>query len=287
MNVLRNLLTALAAFCMLCFALPSVAQSKPHWVSKKEAKFNKERSNDTYEFIKVENFGADINVLRQERLETLAFEIAARNGHNGSNAVIEPIGEADNFGCYREARIIFEHPQRSVYQVYLIDDHEVFEDNFDLTFDFTLYQIYAVSRCNVTPLFDDFNIVKSDNKQALVLSLVPGMGQLYKEQKVKAYTIWGIEAGLIAASIIFENERSRLDRIDKIKGNRHSRVVGYEEFRNLSLIAAGVVYVYNLVDAAVSKGPRRLEVNKRNDASVSLAPAVFRDGAGVTFSLNF
>ena len=285
MKLLRNIITLFTVASLLCCALPASAQmqSKPHWVGNKESSYNKRRSNDTYEIIKVENFGPDINVLRRERLEVLAMEISERNGHQGVPAVIEPIGAADSYGCYREARIIFELPRRSVYRVLLIDDHEVFEDNLDMTFDFTLYQIYAVSRCNVEPLFDNFNIVKTDNAQATVLSIIPGVGQLYKEQFAKAFTIWGLEAGLISAALIFEKERS------KFKGlGQHSRELGYEEFRNLSLMAAGVVYIYNLIDAAVSKGPRRLNIEKKSDTQMSIAPALFNDGsAGVAFSWSF
>ena len=285
MTLLRNIITFFAVASLLCCALPASAQmqSKPHWVGNKESSYNKRRSNDTYEIIKVENFGPDINVLRRERLEVLAMEISERNGHQGVQAVIEPIGEADGYGCYREASIVFEIPRRSVYRVLLIDDHEVFEDNLDMTFDFTLYQIYAVSRCNVEPLFDNFNIVETDNVQATVLSIIPGVGQLYKEQFAKAFTIWGLEAGLISAALIFEKERTKFKRLGE-----NSREVGYKEFRNLSLMAAGVVYIYNLIDAAVSKGPRRLHIEKKNDTQVSIAPAFFGDGsAGVAFSWSF
>lgn len=285
MKLLRNIMALFAVASLLCCALPASAQmqSKPHWVGNKESSYNKKRSNDTYEIIKVENFGPDINVLRRERLEVLAMEISERYGHQGIEATIEPIGNADSYGCYREAYIIFELPRRSVYQVMLIDNHEVFEDNLDMTYDYTLYQIYAVSRCNVTPVFDNFNIVGTDNKQATLLSIIPGLGQFYKEQFAKAYTIWGLEAGLISAALIFEKERTKFKRLGE-----NSREVGYKEFRNLSLMAAGVVYIYNLIDAAVSKGPRRLNIEKKSETQMSLAPALFNDGsAGVTFSLRF
>ena len=285
MKLLRNIMALFAVASLLCCALPASAQmqSKPHWVGGKESSYNKRRSNDTYEIIKVENFGPDINVLRRERLDVLAMEISERSGHQGVQAIIEPIGEADSYGCYREARIVFELPRRSVYRVLLIDDHEVFDDNLDMTYDFTLYQIYAVSRCNVEPVFDNFNIVETDNVQATVLSIIPGVGQLYKEQFAKAYTIWGLEAGLISAALIFEKERTKFKRLGE-----NSREVGYKEFRNLSLMAAGVVYIYNLIDAAVSKGPRRLHIEKKNDTRVSIAPAFFGDGsAGVAFSWSF
>ena len=285
MKLLRNIITLFTVVLLWCCVLPVSAQvqSKPHWVGNKESSYNKRRSNDTYEIIKVENFGPDINVLRRERLEVLAMEISERNGHQGVPAVIEPIGAADSYGCHREARIVFELPRRSVYRVMLIDDHEVFEDNLDMTYDFTLYQIYAVSRCNVEPVFDNFNIVKTDNAQATVLSIIPGVGQLYKEQFAKAFTIWGLEAGLISAAIIFNYEGN------KYKDMPHnSKELGYKEFRNLSLMAAGVVYIYNLIDAAVSKGPRRLHIEKNSGTKMSIAPALFNDGsAGVAFSLSF
>ena len=68
----------------------------------------------------------------------------------------------------------------------------------------------------------------------------------------------------------------------------NSKELGYKEFRNLSLMAAGVVYIYNLIDAAVSKGPRRLHIEKKSDTQMSIAPALFNDGsAGVAFSWSF
>lgn len=54
--------------------------------------------------------------------------------------------------------------------------------------------------------------------------------------------------------------------------------------RNLCIGVAGCLYVYNLIDAAVSKGSRHVVVKK---PKLQVLPSASSEGAGMTLSFNF
>ena len=61
----------------------------------------------------------------------------------------------------------------------------------------------------------------------------------------------------------------------------------WRNVRNVSIGVAVATYVYNLIDAATSKGARRVKVHKRAGEGLTFTPDVWTDGAGMTFSYTF
>lgn len=98
--------------------------------------------------------------------------------------------------------------------------------------------------------------------------LVPGWGQLYKGSKAKGSCILGGEVLLIGGIIVSENLRS--DYIRKARqtlniGFRRTYVTRADQWENVRnvFIAGGVaLYVYNVIDAIVAPGRKRV-VNSR------------------------
>lgn len=285
---------------LACLLLPLIAtaQSKPRWVQKGVKAMNKARTNDTYEFISTEAFGADVNTLRREHLKPLVERIADKYELSASSAKIDTLSMAggnatvaDSTAVTTDYRITFTGDSMAVFHARLVDEYDAFEDFADQTYDWTLYRLYAVSGKNVIPIYDDYELTRTYRGAAAALSLIPGLGQIYKGQKAKGFAIMGTEAALIGSVIAFTVKQHRYYRnADNGMANPdswRSKAHSWKQMRNLGIGLAGGLYIYNLIDAALSKGSRRVIVRKPKGTDMAIAPILSQDGAGLALVLQF
>ena len=139
------------------------------------------------------------------------------------------------------------------------------------------------------PEFDDFtacNDTKSyrDIDALWKSALLPGWGQVDKNHKVLGFSIMGIEATLLIASIV--NYNNATDDLRKYNERYFSNLEDYNFHRKkyyTLLSAAGVVYALNLVQAYVMKPRYKMD-------GIALAPVIiptdgaFATGLGLTFN---
>lgn len=291
---MKNLSRFLLLFLFIGATFAIHAQDKPRWAQKDVSSLEKERTNDTYRFVKFETFGGDLDQLRKERLDTLVQYFADTYALDREKATVTPISgdmqfrsvPNDENGDERVQStylITFNTPTPVKFYAELVDEYVSLDENVDMTFDYTLYQLYAVSTSTdgVEPKFDDFKLTRSYNAKALAMSIVPGWGQLYKGQETKAYCIMGAEVVFIGTAIVCDIKRSKHEK-NKIKhpefiDSYHSKAKSWRTMRNISIGCASIVYIYNLCDAAFSKGARQVLVSKPKGTSVALAPSVVYD----------
>lgn len=162
--------------------------------------------------------------------------------------------------------------------------------NYHLT---TLYQ----KSLNQNPYFDEVELTTNYGARGLWRSaIVPGWGQFYKGSYLKGGLILGGTVGLVVGTIYTESQRS--DYVNKI-GKTHDVNIKkayatkrdhFATGRNVCIGALAALYVYNLVDAVVAPGARRVVVSKRDNTSFSymIAPTLMDDGspaiaAAITF----
>lgn len=295
-----NRLLIIALF--LLTGMAAVAQDKPRWAIKGVSDLNTQRTNQTYNFVKFETFGGDLAALRNESTNPLVEYLCSTFGLSDDNASVEQI-TADAMterslpndpdatpGVTRDYKVTFAGNTPSTFYARLIDEYVSFDDNVDETYDYTLYQLFEVSNREdgVMPTYDDCDFTRSYNTQALVRSIIPGLGQYYKGQNLKAYCIWGGEAVFIAAALWCEKRRADyaddrnhfLAEGDLISWDSYrSKSQSWRVFRNIAIGGAIGVYVYNLLDAALSKGPRQVVVRKNStsDVSLAIAPSLLTD----------
>ncbi len=121
-------------------------------------------------------------------------------------------------------------------------------------------------------------------------SLIPGAGQFVKGSYLKGGLFLGGTAVGAAAIILCENQRAnyakkmkeRPQHFDFYRNKKSSWKTG----RNIAIGATAAVYLYNLIDAAIAPGRRRVVVNKRK-YQYSLAPVVTDNEIGIGFAMNF
>lgn len=111
---------------------------------------------------------------------------------------------------------------------------------------------------------------------------------MYKGSKGKGITILLAEAAAIGGIIFCENGRASyeskmLSQPQFIKTNK-TKVDNFETARNCCIGAAAAIYVYNLIDAVVAPGAKRLSIEPNR---VQLAPFATKDFGGFSLSYRF
>ena len=98
----------------------------------------------------------------------------------------------------------------------------------------------------------------------------------------------GAEIAMVGGIVAFEGLRSSYS--SKISSTHNAQQKSdyidgantCSNLRNICIAGAAAVYIWNVVDAIVSKGPRRVLLS-----DASLAPYVSPDGIGLAMSINF
>ena len=288
MNIRIITMLLVAATCMTVSAQP-----KPHWVQKGVKAMNNECSNKSYGFHTFATFGADINQLEAERFKPLMEYVSKEYGTDMDGMKLDSLSSDS---CSRTTyRLSFLSQDGKVSEVFaqLVDDWSRYDDNVD-SWGFEMYQLYAVSERNVQPQFDKFSFTDNYGIKPLFLSIIPGLGQIYKGQDAKGYAILGTEAMLLAGGVYSVTEVGRYNRLAKknpeVYDSYQSKATTYRQIRNACFIAGGALYIYNLIDAAISKGKRRVVIERQNNAGAEFAfsPMITEcGGIGVGMSVKF
>lgn len=150
--------------------------------------------------------------------------------------------------------------------------------NYHLT---TLY----MQSLNKNPWFDDVEVTTKYGLKGLWRSaIVPGWGQLYKGSTLKGGLIM-VGSVVFIGGIIY-TETLRKDYMNKISKTHNSdnireykrRADGFATARNICIAGLGALYVYNVIDAIVAPGAKRIVTHKTaNGGGISLLPSINQD----------
>ncbi len=152
-------------------------------------------------------------------------------------------------------------------------------------------RLYAKSELHGKPIFDEVEYNNKYGVEGLVRSLVPGWGQIYKGSKIKGGLIIAGEAlgiGGIVLSYSMKASYEKLMKEDPKHMKDYSRSADMWQNIGYGAIAfTAAVYIYNLIDAAVAPGARRVIVLPRQNA-LTIAPAFTTEGSvGLAMKYNF
>ena len=143
-----------------------------------------------------------------------------------------------------------------------------------------LTKLYAKSISEKFYGFENLEVTTKYGAKGLWRSvIIPGWGQFHKGDNLKGTLFLGGTAACAVSIIITEAQRSDYNRrltqthdINQIK-NYQTKRDNAATARNVCIGAAGALYVYNLIDAMVAPGARRI-VQSKNRKSYSFAPSL-------------
>lgn len=290
-----------AGFVVLCLLLMCISLHAktieksdvrpPEWVKKGEAKYNRQRSNDTYYFKVIENSGASLEAIKNQNLSALATYIGQAN--QISSSVQANIAFDASTGDEKDEYVISYHTESSTEEFHakLVDEYWELKrlDNGQQMYAY--YALFAVSATKQMPHYDQFFTTKSYGGAGLARSIVPGMGQIYKGQVGKGTGIMISEAAGIASIIYCESMRSsyhnKMIEQPKFAKEYHNKETNWQMARNISIGVTAAIYVYNLIDAALASGAKRVVIKKSNRNDFSMRPANVYGNAGLALSFTF
>ena len=273
--------------CCLLTSPGASAAVKPQWVRQGEEAMNRKRISENYKFKVFHTWDADLTFLQARKfdpLKTYVRELYGANALTMSLDSLESVGTGDII-----YRVSFTDASGEDGYVYAkkVDEYCYFDDFEANNFVFEYYQLYAVSDKNILPVFDEFVIHQDDNVTATALSIVPGLGQLYKGDHLKAFGIMGTEAvfaaGAIVSHIKYNDYQTKADNGVPYPDSWHSKAVSCKVARNILIGSFASVWIYNIIDAAVVPGGSRVSVRKADGKGLALAPSSYSAGMALTY----
>ena len=279
-------LTLMAALC--CLSLSAMAQ-KPKWVGN-----TPKALNNTYRFVEVTSYGETVRdaqfdaltMLAQNEQVRSAVVISVESGQlTTTHETISTNGSTDEMDDDTYVKVTSKGKEYRL-QASLVDSWIESEDSRGVR----MHSLYQVAVAN-NAIFDNTSLTNTYGALPAVMSIIPGLGQVYKGSIVKGAAFFGGTALCLGAALFCENQRSdyrnKMKQQPKFAQTYNTKSSNWETGRNICLVAAGAVWVYNIVDAALAKGARRVIVEKPNGRSFSFRPAAIDGNAGVALTYNF
>ncbi|MBR1449654.1 MAG: hypothetical protein IJ588_13040 [Prevotella sp.] len=293
---IRNYLVAIALLMVSEVSASEPGGKKPQWLSKGETYLNSQRSNDTYYFKIIQNVGSDLTALRQGNTAALADYIGKRNQVQGLEMTEMSNMQSQGGGVRTQEnyQMVFKNSfSTDVFYATLVDQYwERVESSFGSLYQY--YALYAVSTSSGSqPVFDRFEVSRSYGAAPVLMSVIPGAGQLYKGQKVKGFVMMG-GAVVGAASIIYTSNRrayyeTRIAEQPKFAREYSKKRDDFTTWRNIAIGATGALVVWSVLDAAMTPGATRIEVSP--STSLTIRPTVMNTpdavGFGTTLAFDF
>lgn len=234
---------------------------RPSWIDNS---VRLKKYNETYSYHVVLDAGQSLNTLRESEL------VALSNYLQHTNRIEGVIDRKVNAGTndYSSSIGLSYKTNTSVeeFTCKKIDSYWVQQKIAGSGLQFTYYSLYAVAHSSVSD-FDEYNLTEKYGAIGLWRSmLVPGWGQMHKGAYVKGSVILGGTIALAGGIIFTENMRQSClmqmsqthsaPVIKQLSANMTNWSVG----RNVCIGAVAALYIYNLVDAVVAPGARRVVV---------------------------
>lgn len=281
-------------FVYVLFTFIWTSAQKPKWVNNTPLELNK-----TYKFVEIISTGNDLNSARIDALRLLAQDRQLTNAINvnvesGKLTHVDQTTVNGNFNeTIKEQIDINVKISGENYQVQgqKIDEFAEKSSNGQIK----LHTLFMVAICN-NPVFDNVYLTDKYGFTPAIFSLIPGAGQMYKGSYLKGGCILGSEILCAAGIILCESQRA--DYKNKVKEQPrfaktyNTKANNWAIGRNLCIGMAGAIYIYNLIDAAISSGARRVKIKQSGKATFSYKPFFILDNmnkssAGINLTYNF
>ena len=268
------------------------AEPTPRWVKKGVKELDKKRSNDTYSFHIFHEEDQNKSLFELNRFKPLLDYVDNTYGVSQPEILVDSI-PADGILPKRYTLNFQKDGNMKTVEAILVDSYSKMTDYADNTSDYNFWELYAISNPGMTPEFDNFSLSRSYGAKPVFMSIIPGLGQIYKGQTAKGYSFLGIEAAMVASIVSASNRVHHwvgyANRYPQFYDNYQSKATTFRQWRMFCYITGGALYIYNLFDAAISKGARYVEI-KRNHApnmQFSFTPVFSPDmlGLGINISL--
>lgn len=281
-----------ALILILC-NMPVLAQ-KPAWINNTPKELN-----HTYKFIEIVSSGTTLESARNDAKDRLTDNQQLADGVR----ITRKTRELTNINKTRSNNGALQSDTQQKIFIDMTIDGEKYDLQANRIDEYAkvkngqieLHTLFQVATCD-NPVFDNVYITEKYGFTPVAMSLIPGAGQMYKGSYLKGGCILGAEIISAVGIILCENQRAdysnKVIEQPRFAKEYNTKSNNWATGRNLCIGVAGAIYVYNLIDAAVSKGARRVKIKRSGSADFSYKPCILFDGvnrisAGLSLSYNF
>lgn len=249
-----RIISVIAALLMSCTACAQVPQWKAGYFNELDNSYIETASGMAQSIDEARNKAATEIIRRRDRATGASAKVV--------NGQVTTLGE-----LIVKSRVLdeyIEHLSNGQYIVYILTQTAKHPDN----------------------VFEPVTV--TDKYDFSARSLVPGMQQLYKGQTFRGVAFITAEVASIGGIILCESIRSYFSNKAKIETNARDIINctdnanTMQTTRNIFIGAAAAVYVWNIVDALVTKGAKRVNVH-----DLALTPYTTSDSFGLALSFQF
>lgn len=263
---------------LLLFSFTGSYAKEPNWIHKPPQPLNY-----TYTFVTINVDAPNLDKGRKKCLQMLSLDRGLLNTLTMTYKSEDEIAGVQQYkdGVFSEDlneksfEVITYEGKPIQLKAKIVDEYF---NNSSLT---TLYQVATTpnsyfDKTYVTTKYGGHGVWRS--------AIVPGWGQLYKGSKLKGGLIMGGTVATIGGIIVTECVRSDyLNKISKTKSADIKRAYAtkadhYAMGRNVCIGALAALYIYNIIDAAVAPGAKRVIVRALHDRRCSFLPSTTDDG---------
>lgn len=284
---MKRILYLLAMF----FVVIEASAITPKWL-----RTTPQAINATYIFVPITVSANSYENGRNEALRALAVDRGLLNSVRVSSRTVTQSDESQNFLNGKLSEHLDIHTVETItydgkpikLQAHIVDEYlDVKNGTFS-----SLYQVAVMD----SPLFDDVWTTTQYGAHGLWRSMiVPGWGQYYKGAKAKGAMFLGGTAALAGGMVYCQ---SRITNSRNLAAQTYNpehlriysrRISNFSTARNVCIGATAALYIWNLVDAVVAPGARRVVVRPAmNFGGYSLENSnSSADAVGLSAALTF
>ncbi len=261
---------------------------KPKWVTHALP----ESKSGTYFFVRATGIAATLEGAKQQAFVSMAQKLEQERGLTVNTSVFvkakttqNQYGRNAEYTKETEMEVIEKGHQLKIV-CREIDQYWIYDDG-----KYEVHVLYTVADKNrYGGSYDDKITLTSKYGAAGLLSVIPSVGQFYKGSYVKGGLILGGEIIAAGGIILCENTRAsyikKMHEQPKYAEEYNSLADSWETGRNICIGVAAALYVYNLIDAFVTPGARRVKVEP---SRVNFAPVPYADNnsIGIGIAMKF
>lgn len=283
------ILTAVMCSQNFAFAGNKSDKLKPKWVSQALP----EAQSGTYIFVRSHGVGVTLAGAKQMAFVSMSQKLEVERGLTVNTSVQsrERLYETQkSSGSEYEQEIVLDVTEKG-HQLKIVC-REIDEYWTESSGRYNVDVLYAVTDKNSFggSYNDDIKVSAKYGAGPGFLSIIPGAGQFYKGSVAKGSFILAGEIAAAGGIILCENTRAsytkKMQEQPKHASEYNSLADSWETGRNVCIGAAAAVYVYNLIDAFVAPGAKRVTV-KKGRASLSAVPYADSNTVGFGLALKF
>ncbi len=261
---------------------------KPRWVTSALPT----PKSPGYIFISSQGAGKTLEEARQMALVNLTSKLEHERGLVVSSHVKVEKKSERNSAPRKNSEFTLEASEKGK-QIDLVCRvvDEYWERNHGSYFVTELFTVNDTSRPGQGSYNDNIKLTTSYGAAPVFYSLIPGVGQLYKGSTTKGSIILGsavvVGAGIITAESLRASYIKKMKEYPKHHDFYNNKATTWKNVRNVAIGVGAGLYIYNLIDAAVAPGRRRVVVSKGKSYNYSFVPTWDGQNAALAFNLEF